>query len=114
MRPGTPGFDTNALTEQGLLKVSSQSHIRASIILEDSRNRARFTNCGIPILLILGINECAAFFKIPAAIVVPIKEFTLAAVRSLHVGLNPGQVFTSAGIHTDGVSLVDEGRGLHF
>lgn len=94
------------------MKISRQGHILTSIVLKDDRYRAGFTSQGSPILFILRIDQRAAFFKITAAIVISIEEFTLATVRSSHVSLNPGEVITSACVNTDCVAFVDEGRGL--
>lgn len=114
MRAGTPGFYTNTLPKQGLLEIGRQSHILTSVILKDAGHRAIFTDSRSPILFILRIDKRATFLKITSTIVISIKEFTFATVRSFQGYLNPCEVFTSTGINTDCIPLINKGGCLYF
>lgn len=114
MRAGTPGFCTNTLPKQGLLEIGRQGHILTTVILKDARYRAILTGSRGPILFILRIDERAAFLKITSTIVISIKEFTFATVRSFHSYLDPCEVFTGTGINTDRITLVNKRGCLYF
>jgi hypothetical protein len=55
----------------------------AAIIDQNTRHRAVFTEGRLPLVFII-IREQAALFKIPATVIVPIKETALLAIGCFH------------------------------
>lgn len=111
-----PGFDLDLFFEERFGYKHGINNILAGVVPQIIRKRAGITKSDFPLALILLACQRAAFFKIAAAIVIRVKKFAIAAVGKDHdfCLIDAGDVFASAGIHTDDISSVDKGRHLNF
>lgn len=103
VRSRTIGFDFDLFAKKGLGNVSGQCHGWTAVVQQDWRDWTSVAKSWCPVFFVLRINQRAAFLKITAAIVISIKEFTIATIRSFHNKTKPG-----SGIHLCGYR-----RGLY-